>query len=97
MSERLGIRIWLRGGWAVDFFLGRVTRDHVDTDWFAWLDDARAMTAARQADGYQTIAGPPQDQQLDVAKDGEEMSLAWLARGHGPPGRQRATPRGQLR
>jgi hypothetical protein len=80
MSERLGVQIWLRGGWAMDFFLGQVTRDHVDIDWEAWLTDAPAITAALHADGYQTVAGPPPDQQLDVAKDGEEMSFGWLGR-----------------
>ena len=30
---------WLRGGWAVDFFVGRVTRDHHDIDVFAWARD----------------------------------------------------------
>lgn len=80
MSERLGVQIWLRGGWSMDFFLGQVTRDHVDIDWDAWIDDAPAITAALHADGYRTIPGPPPDQQLDVAKDGEEMSFAWLAR-----------------
>lgn len=83
MSERLGVQIWLRGGWAMDFFLGQVTRDHVDIDWEAWIDDAPAITAALHADGYQTIPGPPPDQQLDVARDGEEMSFGWLARGTG--------------
>ncbi len=82
MSERLGVEVWLRGGWAMDFFLGRVTRDHVDIDWDAWIHDAAAMTAALSADGYEAISGPPPDQQLDVAKDGLEMSFAWLARGH---------------
>ncbi|MGH3224676.1 MAG: nucleotidyltransferase domain-containing protein [Streptosporangiaceae bacterium] len=81
MSERLGVQIWLRGGWATDFFLGQVTRDHIDIDWEAWMDDAPAITAALHADGYQTIPGPPPDRQLDVAKDGEEMSFGWLARG----------------
>ena len=81
MSERLGVQIWLSGGWAMDFFLGKVTRDHVDIDWDAWIDDAPAITAALHADGYQTITGPPPDQQLDVAKDGEEMTFGWLARG----------------
>jgi hypothetical protein len=83
MAERLGVEIWLRGGWAMDFFLGRVTRDHVDIDWDAWIDDAPVITAALHADGFQTISGPPPDQQLDVAKDGEEMSIGWLARGDG--------------
>ena len=79
MSERLAVQIWLRGGWAMDFFLGHVTREHVDIDWMAWMDDAAAITAALHADGYQTVTGPPPDQQLDVVKDGEEMSFGWLA------------------
>jgi hypothetical protein len=40
-----------------------------------------ALASALRADGFQTIPGPPPDQQLDVAKDGEEMSFGWLARG----------------
>jgi Aminoglycoside-2''-adenylyltransferase len=84
VSAALGIQLWLRGGWAMDFFLGHVTRDHVDIDWFGWLDDAPALEVALHADGYRTIPGPPPDQQLDVTKDNEELGFAWLARGtHG--------------
>jgi aminoglycoside-2''-adenylyltransferase len=79
MSDRLSVEIWLRGGWAMDFFLGDVTRDHQDVDWFAWAADAPAITEALKKDAYRFIAGPPPDQQLDVAKDGEELSFAWLA------------------
>ncbi|MER5775520.1 hypothetical protein ABT144_14730 [Streptomyces sp. NPDC002039] len=39
----LGVAVWLRGGWAMDFFLGEITRDHEDIDWFAWADDAGAL------------------------------------------------------
>jgi catechol 2,3-dioxygenase-like lactoylglutathione lyase family enzyme len=80
MSQRLGVEIWLRGGWAMDFFVGWVTRDHVDIDWHAWIADAPAITAALHADGYRTIPGPPPDQQLDVVRDGLEMSFGWLDR-----------------
>jgi hypothetical protein len=80
MTERLGVQIWLRGGWAMDFFLGRVTRDHVDIDWDAFIDDAPAIAAALRAEGYREIPGPPAWQQLDVARDGEEMSFGWFAR-----------------
>ena len=31
MSQRLGVQIWLHNGWAMDFFLGHVTRDRGDT------------------------------------------------------------------
>ena len=40
-AARLGVAVWLRGGWAMDFFLGHTTRDHEDIDWFAWAGDAR--------------------------------------------------------
>lgn len=33
------IDVWLRGGWAMAFYLGKVTRRHEDVDWFAWLKD----------------------------------------------------------
>jgi catechol 2,3-dioxygenase-like lactoylglutathione lyase family enzyme len=80
MSRRLGVPIWLRGGWAMDFFLGYVTRDHINVDWHAWIKDAPAITAALHAGGYQRLTGPPADQQLAVAKDGLDMSFAWLVR-----------------
>ncbi len=34
-----GIDYWLFGGWAVDFWAGRVTRDHGDIDAVAWRRD----------------------------------------------------------
>ncbi|BBH70441.1 hypothetical protein ACTI_71260 [Actinoplanes sp. OR16] len=42
----LGIPVWLRGGWAMDFFLGYVSRPHRDVDWFAWAADADRIAAA---------------------------------------------------
>jgi lincosamide nucleotidyltransferase A/C/D/E len=30
--ERLGVRIWIDGGWGVDALLGRQTRPHADLD-----------------------------------------------------------------
>jgi len=32
----LAVEVWLRGGWAMDFYLGGITRDHLDVDWFVW-------------------------------------------------------------
>lgn len=46
MASENAVEVWLRGGWAMDFFLGRVTRDHADVDWFAWTDDALVIRAA---------------------------------------------------
>jgi Aminoglycoside-2''-adenylyltransferase len=81
LAERIGAQVWLRGGWAMDFFLGHVTRDYLDIDWFAWSDDAPALAMALHADGWQVVPGPPPAQQLDMARDGEELSFDLLARG----------------
>jgi Aminoglycoside-2''-adenylyltransferase len=76
----VGVQVWLRGGWAMDFFLGEVTRDHVDIDWFAWAADATVLQAGLLRRGYRLVGGAPVEQQLDVAQDGQELSFAWLAR-----------------
>ncbi|GLX21612.1 MULTISPECIES: nucleotidyltransferase domain-containing protein [Streptomyces] len=81
IAAALGVEVRLRGGWAMDFFLGRPTRDHEDVDWFAWSEDAPALTAALLDAGYEPLPGPPPGQQLDFAKEGEESSFALLARG----------------
>ncbi|WP_243706314.1 hypothetical protein [Micromonospora sp. KC721] len=36
--------------------------------------------AALRRRGFQAVDGPPVQQQLDVVRDGEESSFAWLAR-----------------
>lgn len=76
LARRLGARVWLRGGWAMDFFLGARTRDHEDIDWFAPAADAAALAAGLGALGYAPLEGAPPEQQLDFVKDGLESSFA---------------------
>lgn len=33
------VRFWLSGGWAVDFYVGQITRSHTDVDIVVSLDD----------------------------------------------------------
>jgi hypothetical protein len=80
MASDVGVQVWLRGGWAMDFFLGEVTRDHVDIDWFAWAVDALGLQAGLLRRGYHVVGSSPVEQQLDVVRDGLELSFAWLAR-----------------
>ncbi|WP_202610475.1 GNAT family N-acetyltransferase [Herbidospora solisilvae] len=75
----MGLDVWLRGGWAMDFTLGEVTRDHVDIDWFAWSDDADRLEEALLARGFVPQPGPPRDQQRDFTREGVEVSFALLA------------------
>lgn len=47
-----GIDYWLFGGWAVDFWAGRVTRDHDDIDAAAWRRDYDRIEIALVAAGW---------------------------------------------
>ncbi|WP_344583722.1 nucleotidyltransferase domain-containing protein [Nonomuraea roseoviolacea] len=78
LAKALSVEVWLRGGWAMDFFIGEVTRDHVDIDWFTWAEDASALTDGLLRSGYEPLSGPPADQQLDFRKQGVESSFALL-------------------
>jgi hypothetical protein len=46
------IDYWLFGGWAVDFCVGAVTREHDDIDVAAWRHDDDAIRAALEAAGW---------------------------------------------
>ena len=49
----LTLEYWLFGGWAVDFWVGGVTREHDDIDIAAWRDDYDAIGAALVGAGWQ--------------------------------------------
>lgn len=79
-AAEAGLAVWLRGGWAMDFFLGEFTRDHLDIDWFAWGDEADRLAAVLAAHGYAPVAGPPPEQQREFVKDGLDVGVALLGR-----------------
>ncbi|WP_406739640.1 nucleotidyltransferase domain-containing protein [Streptomyces atratus] len=80
VAGALGAPVWLRGGWAMDFCLGEITRDHEDIDWFAWADDAGDLAEELLQHGFQPVPGSPPDLQLDFVKDGLESSITLLDR-----------------
>jgi hypothetical protein len=76
----LGMDVWLRGGWAMDFFLGRVTRPHRDVDWFAWSWDADRLACTLTNQGYELLAEPPHARQLDFVRGQLDLSFALIDR-----------------
>jgi hypothetical protein len=78
VANALGVVVWLRGGWAVDFYLGGLTRDHEDIDWFVWARDAARLAEGLGRQGYESVPGAPDGQRLDVAKWGVESAFALL-------------------
>lgn len=50
--DRHAVDYWLFGGWAVDFHVGEVTREHGDIDVAAWLRDYDRIKAALEDAGW---------------------------------------------
>jgi hypothetical protein len=80
LCDAASIQHWLRGGWAVDFFLGRITREHEDIDLFVWAADAPTLVQELERAGFVEQGGPPPEAQRDFVKDGEELQIALLDR-----------------
>ncbi|MFI6267006.1 nucleotidyltransferase domain-containing protein [Micromonospora sp. NPDC051006] len=80
VASAAGIGVWLRGGWAMDFHLGEMTRPHVDVDWYCWLADAERLATLLAARGWRPDPRMPVEVQLDLFRDDIEVSFAYLAR-----------------
>ena len=80
LAARARVECWLRGGWALDFLLGRVTRGHGDIDFFMWSEDAPAFAELLQEHGFEEVGGPPVEQQRNFVKAGEDIHVALLRR-----------------
>ncbi|GIH03341.1 hypothetical protein Rhe02_14080 [Rhizocola hellebori] len=72
--------LWLRGGWAMDFALGQVTREHVDIDLFAWAVDAERLTRVLTDHDYDRTPNDHPLLQLDFSRHGVEINIGLLAR-----------------
>jgi lincosamide nucleotidyltransferase A/C/D/E len=77
LLERLGTRIWIEGGWAVDAWLGIQTRRHSDVDIVIEKQDLDVAVAALHERGYRHVPrddtrpwnfvlGDPAGRQVDV-------------------------------
>jgi hypothetical protein len=61
LLEREGFESWLFGGWAVDFHVGAVTRDHADVDLAVWTRDAEAIGSLLLDQGWRHAPEPDED------------------------------------
>jgi GrpB-like predicted nucleotidyltransferase (UPF0157 family) len=79
LAEANGVGWWLRGGWALDFAIGEVTRPHGDIDLLVRDRDADRFAALLERHGYEADPGPPPHWQRNFRKEGEELHVALLA------------------
>ncbi|MCC2684009.1 MAG: hydrolase [Paenibacillaceae bacterium] len=74
----LHVRFWLRGGWAIDFLLGRITRKHADIDLVAWVRHQGRIEKALMEAGFERT--PISSSQTDFCKDGVDLQFCYLTR-----------------
>ncbi len=79
LSEH-GIGYWLFGGWAVDFYVGHVTREHADIDIAVWTHDAPALSVVLRDREWQHSPEPGEDGYTCYVRTGVRLEVAFLAR-----------------
>jgi hypothetical protein len=81
LLEQAGIAYWLFGGWAVDFYAGRVTRAHDDVDVAVWLVDLPRIDELLQADGWRHAPLADEDGGTGYERGAVRLELTYLVRG----------------
>jgi len=72
------VRFWLRGGWAIDFLIGRVTRTHEDVDAVTWQRHRRRLREALTAAGFRVVRET--EKQVDFEERGVDVTFVFLTR-----------------
>lgn len=74
------LEYWLFGGWAVDFYAGRVTRPHFDVDIAVWLEDVPRVGTALEGVGWRHAPDPEEDGGTGYERSGVRLELTYLVR-----------------
>lgn len=76
LFEEIGEPFWLRGGWAIDFRVGRVLREHDDLDLVAMLSAEQAITGRLKTAGFDSLF--INEKQTDYRKNGVDVQILYL-------------------
>ena len=72
------IRYWLRGGWALDFIIGDVTRVHGDIDLVTWKRHEARIRRLFEDRGF---SATPRSVSVDFEKDRVEVNVLFIEKG----------------
>jgi hypothetical protein len=75
-----GIAYWLFGGWAVDFYVGSVTRAHDDLDIAVWLADLPQIADLLQDDAWRHAPLDDEDGGTGYERGAVRLELTYLVR-----------------
>jgi Aminoglycoside-2''-adenylyltransferase len=78
LLDEAGLDYWLFGGWAVDFHLGAVTREHSDIDVAVWLRDVEAIASLLETHAWRHNPYPDEDGGTGYERDGVRVELTYL-------------------
>jgi len=80
LLEQAGFEHWLFGGWAVDFHVGHVTREHFDVDFAVLASNAGEAARLLEASGWVHAPEPDEDGGTGYERDGVRVELTFLVR-----------------
>jgi Aminoglycoside-2''-adenylyltransferase len=80
LLDRNGVDYWLFGGWAVDFYVGAVTRPHDDVDIAVSLADHDRIATLLVGDGWMHAPYEDEDGGTGYERDGVRLELTFLVR-----------------
>jgi Aminoglycoside-2''-adenylyltransferase len=81
LFDRAGLDHWLFGGWAVDFYVGEMTRAHEDIDLAVWSRDQTVIGELLAAHGWQHAPRPDEDGGTGYERNGVRVELMLLVEG----------------
>jgi hypothetical protein len=79
--DAAGLEHWFFGGWAVDLWVGRLTRPHDDIDVLVWRRDEARVGEALQGAGWVHTPTPEDLLGTSYARDGLELQLTFVVPG----------------
>ncbi|MFS0673559.1 nucleotidyltransferase domain-containing protein [Ornithinibacillus sp. 179-J 7C1 HS] len=80
VSEAAEVDFWLRGGWAIDFLLGKITRPHDDIDVVTWIQNREQLENKLIKIGYERtfVKEEFRDRQSDFCKGDVEITFSYI-------------------
>ena len=79
--EEAGLEHWFFGGWAVDVWVGRLTRPHDDIDVLVWRRDEPRVDAALESAGWRHAPTPEDLLGTSYVREGYELQLTFVVPG----------------
>lgn len=74
------VAYWLFGGWAVDFHVGHLTREHADIDIAIWERDHARLTEILETGAWRHQPDPDEDGYTCYQREHVRLEVAFLAR-----------------